>query len=163
MDGQETILVDSTSAPTYAWRLRYNSTLTKWEFVGGRPAFAEVVTSETTASTTYAALATAGPSIVLPVAGAYMVEIGGFLQDADGAVSVACSMSYDIGGTGAVDADRIHGEWAGFAGSLTIGSNHSRARVKTGLTAVTLTAKYKVSAGTGTFAERWMSVTPVTL
>ena len=37
-DGQEHVLVDSVSAPTYQWRLRYNassSSAYKWEFVGG--------------------------------------------------------------------------------------------------------------------------------
>jgi hypothetical protein len=37
-DGQEAILVDSVTAPTYQWRFRYNAQSTsayKWEFVGG--------------------------------------------------------------------------------------------------------------------------------
>jgi hypothetical protein len=37
-DTQEFILVDSVTAPTYAWRLRYNAASTatdKWDFIGG--------------------------------------------------------------------------------------------------------------------------------
>lgn len=37
-DGQEYILVDSTTSPTYQWRFRYSTANTgtyKWEFVGG--------------------------------------------------------------------------------------------------------------------------------
>ena len=37
-NGQETILVDSTTNPSYQWRFRYNAGSTciyKWEFVGG--------------------------------------------------------------------------------------------------------------------------------
>jgi len=40
-DGQEAILVDSTTNATYAWRFRYNAAASspyKWEFVGGSPA-----------------------------------------------------------------------------------------------------------------------------
>lgn len=42
VDGQEHILVDSATAPSYQWRLRYNAGSTsayKWEFVGGAPAW----------------------------------------------------------------------------------------------------------------------------
>ena len=38
LDGDEAILVDSTTAPTFTWRFRYNANSTstyKWEFVGG--------------------------------------------------------------------------------------------------------------------------------
>ena len=163
VDGQETILVDSTSAPTYAWRLRYNSTLAKWEFIGGRPAFAEVVTPETTASTTYAALTTAGPSIVLPVAGDYLIEIGFRLSS--NTTSTLSIMSYDIGATGAVDADATQAAVGTGGGTPNNVATAMRPRVKTGLTAVTLTAKYKTAgtAGTNGFADRWMRVTPVLL
>lgn len=39
-DGQEAILVDSVTNPSYIWRFRYNAGSTsayKWEFVGGSP------------------------------------------------------------------------------------------------------------------------------
>jgi Collagen triple helix repeat (20 copies) len=39
-DGQEAILVDSLTNPTYRWRFRYNAGSTsiyKWEFIGGSP------------------------------------------------------------------------------------------------------------------------------
>lgn len=32
---QQTILTDSTSAPTYYWLMQYNSTAAKWLFIGG--------------------------------------------------------------------------------------------------------------------------------
>lgn len=40
VDGQEAVLVDSLTAPTYQWRFRYNagsSSAYKWEFIGGTP------------------------------------------------------------------------------------------------------------------------------
>lgn len=42
VNGQEAILVDSATNPTYQWRFRYNANSTsayKWEFVGGAPAY----------------------------------------------------------------------------------------------------------------------------
>ena len=41
VDGQEAILVDSVTNPTYIWHFRYNAGSTsayKWEFIGGAPA-----------------------------------------------------------------------------------------------------------------------------
>lgn len=157
-DGQQTILTDSVSAPTWAWLLRYNATSTKWDFLGGAPIYAEVVTSEATASITYAALATAGPNIALPVAGDYIVEAGFAYVSVS---SAQVFMSYDIGGTGAVDADAVIGASAsgsGLGGTASI----MRVRKKTGLTAVTLTAKYRVdNAVSKAFQNRWIRVTPI--
>jgi hypothetical protein len=44
VDGQEAILVDSLTVPTYTWRFRYNAGSTsayKWEFIGGAPSAAK--------------------------------------------------------------------------------------------------------------------------
>ena len=160
-DGDIAVLVDSTTLPTYQWMLRYNngsSNTDKWEFVGGASAMVQVTAAETTSSTTYVALTTAGPSFALPRAGVYIVEIGFRKGGTGGQGNV---MSYDIGGTGAVDADMVVvGDPIG--GGSSIGGSASRAMPKTGLTALTLTAKYRVMAATtGTFQDRWMRVTPV--
>jgi len=39
IDGQEYVLVDSLTAPSFRWRFRYNASATtnKWEFLGGSP------------------------------------------------------------------------------------------------------------------------------
>lgn len=159
-DGDQFVLVDSLTAPTYSWLLRYVAAKAsnKWVFVGGAAGFSEVTTQEATASTAYVALATAGPIFALPVAGDYMVNIG-FKYNAGTAVVNNGQMSYDIGATGAVDADAAVGVTPATAGAeLSI----SRSRKKTGLTAVTLTAKYKVPGGNSmNFGHRWMEVCPV--
>ena len=157
VDGQEVILTDSLTAPTYRWRLQYESSTSKWWFLGGTPLIVEVATNEGTSSGTYTALATAGPSIALPVAGDYDVEIGFAAQGSSGGRG---AMSFDIGGTGAVDADACFGGISvgggGNAGSF------ARTRRLTGLTAVTLTAKYRtVDSSSPNFERRWMRVTPV--
>lgn len=161
-DGDEAILVDSTTAPTYQWRFRYNAgsaSSNKWEFIGGVPASDEVTTSQTTTSTTYTNLATTGPSVVLPLAGNYLVSIGTYALNSN--TNNSSRMSYAIGATAASDNDCIIMDYTNNAVAANEAGNLFRVRLKAGLTAVTLTAKYRVTAGTGTFSNRFMSVTPV--
>lgn len=75
-DGQEFVLTDSLTAPTYNWRFRYNAGSTsayKWEFVGGAPLTQVVNTQENTTSSAFVELATA-LRITVPVAGDYRIE-----------------------------------------------------------------------------------------
>jgi hypothetical protein len=66
-------------------------------------------------------------------------------------------MSYDIGGTGAIDADAVEVD-SSVAGN---GDSSSMAQVRA-LTAVTLASKYRVTtANAGTFGRRWLKVTPI--
>jgi hypothetical protein len=139
-----------------AWRLKYRAAVTDWEFIGGPPLIATVITSEGTTSTTYAALATAGPSVTVPLAGDYIVE-----QEAEvfsSASSQNLTMSYDIGGTGAVDGDRLIDTTAAASAPRNI-----RRRARKALTAVALVSKYKTNAGTSTFANRTISILPIRL
>jgi hypothetical protein len=159
-------LVDNVITPTYSWQLRYNSgsaNTDKWEYVGGSPGNAIVTTLETTASIAYTALATAGPSFTCPRAGVYDIYSGaqmGNVTAGDFAI-----MSYDIGGTGAVDGDGI---WsldrvnAGLNGAAHHFRIKRQARFTAGTTA--LVAKYRaVTAGTASFADRSLTVVPVRL
>ncbi|HLF00023.1 MAG TPA: hypothetical protein VI540_09005 [Gaiellaceae bacterium] len=152
-DGDEAY-VEVDAANGIMWHFRYVAAETtyKWRFLGGPPLWSEVVTSQATTSTSYAALATAGPSVTLPRSGDYDVEHSG---SRDAAASETSFMSYDIGATGAVDADAIHhAEQEGGPGSRT--------RRKTGLTPVALTAKYRsVGGGSVQFENRFMRVAPV--
>lgn len=153
-DGDEVYLeVDSTNG--IVWHLRYvTAEVTyKWRYLGGSALYAEVATSETTTSTTYVALATSGPSVTLPRSGDYHVLAQAAMGLSSGAIA---RMSYDIGGTAAVDADSIAAQ--GGASSIFSASGNRR---KTGLTPVTLTAKYKTTANTGSYESRRLSVVPI--
>lgn len=72
-DGQEYILVDSVTAPTYQWRFRYNNGHSvdafKWEFVGGTP----IVLSAAGEVTGGNAWQITGPSFAVPRAGVYIL------------------------------------------------------------------------------------------
>jgi len=78
VDGQEAILVDSLTNPTYQWRFRYNagsSSTYKWEFVGGSPILSNIGAYATTTSTSYVDLAGA-PQITVPRSGRYQIQFG---------------------------------------------------------------------------------------
>lgn len=143
------------------WRLRYRAASTsayKWEVVGNSSLIDYVAADEVTNSLGYAALATAGPTITVPLAGDYIVAhgmIGYGLTPGD-----SSSMSYDIGATAAVDADNVKTQQAQNTQVVSL----SRDKPKTIAAAATaLTAKYKAGVASGTchFAERWMRVTPI--
>lgn len=144
------------------WRFRYRAgsgSSYKWEFVGGSPLWSEITTLESYGAgvTTYGDLATVGPSIALPFAGDYEVEIG--CSAYHNTTARAAWMSYQIGGTGASDNDGLVAVYAGLTNSVDVAG--VRPRIKTGLGAVTLTAKYRGDgSGVPTFRNRWMRVTP---
>ena len=160
VDGQTALFQNAAMATDgIVWQFRYRAGggTYKWEFIGGTPLFNEVTTGEARSANTYGALTTAGPSIALPLAGDYLVEVR-FGSNTANASEVGAAMSYDIGGTGAVDAD------AAWNQTQAPGYNTSVARVrrKNALTAVTLTAKYKSPSSVSvTFNDRVMLVTPI--
>jgi hypothetical protein len=155
-DGQETILVDSTAAPTYAWRLRFNSTLAKWQCIGGVPKVVTVATAEATSSTTYANLTTNGPDFTTPVAGDWQITVQARITAESG--SNIAFMSYDVGGTGALDIDSAQGNIA-----TPEKPTLSALSVKTGVAASTLLrGRYKNGGATSlTYADRRLIVIPI--
>jgi hypothetical protein len=82
VDGQEYVYVDSTTAPTYQWRLRYNagsSSTYKWEYVGGSPMTVGPTGTATYNSTGWTTLGGL-PNLTVPRAGDYLVEFGCWAQ-----------------------------------------------------------------------------------
>lgn len=155
-DGQVWVYEDA--ANHVRWLMVYRLADNFWYFVGGAPLVSEITTSETSASAAYTNLATVGPAIALPFAGDYDVIIG---FNAIASVYEGLYMSYAIGGTGAGDIDAAIVE---ISNATTWQASVVRHRRKTGLTAVTLTAKYKAILSAGAlFQNRFISVTPVRL
>lgn len=150
--------------PPLMWELRY--TTAGWVPIGAAPLFNEVkpytsltAPDEGTTSTTYAALATAGPVVTLPAPGWYDVEIGyGAYHNTAG---IALAMSYDIGATGAVDADCCMTQFALANNDVMRAVRVAR---KQFAAASVLTAKYRTASGSATFrGPRYMMATPVLL
>jgi len=93
-NGQEAILVDSTTNPTYQWRFRYNTNNTtsfKWEFIGGSPwstfnsggSGQQISLAASTAQRI-----TITNELTLPRSGIYYARFGGYLTTA--AFTVNC-------------------------------------------------------------------------
>ena len=142
------------------WQFRWYATGGYWAFIGGPPLFAEITTTEASTSTSFGDLTTVGPSIVLPFAADYDVAIGAGIAPYTGSSNQGL-MSYAIGGTAASAADQVE-VTANTGGALANYDSVSRPRRKTGLSAVTLTAKYLSGSGSSVdFKSRWMTVWPV--
>lgn len=76
-DGQQAILVDNTTTPTYAWMLQWSSTASKWVFVGGSSLYATATASGSFANV--GATFTDFPtpfSVTVPRAGIYECQFG---------------------------------------------------------------------------------------
>ena len=118
----------------------------------------EVDVSETTASTTFADLATAGPAVTVGTGGTVVVLIGARTNNnTAGALSW---MSIDISGATSLSPQE---KWSlmfesSAADDSAQSSRHYLFTVTSGTN--TFTAKYKVSAGTGSFDARQLTVIP---
>jgi len=83
VDGQDAILVDSLTNPTYQWRFRYNAGSTstyKWEFIGGASygGFGGSYTGTPGANVWFDLPGT--PSLIIPRAGIYLVDTRAYHQ-----------------------------------------------------------------------------------
>lgn len=120
------------------------------------PDTAAVVTSQTTASTSYTDLATVGPTVTSTTGTAALVMFGAQISNSGANSS---RMSVAVSGASTVAAND---QWA----AINVGTSALRIvsfHFFTGLTAGsnTFTAKYDVSAGTGTFVNRELAVIPL--
>lgn len=120
---------------------------------------ASVVTSQTTTSTTFTDLATSGPATTLTTGTTVIVLLSALLQNSTAGEN--SQMGFVVSGASSLVADpsRAVIYEASNANDLT---QMSFALPASGLTAGsnTFTAKYTVSAGTGTFHRRHIVVLP---
>jgi len=158
VDGQEYILVDSLTAPTYSWRFRYVAAkaTNKWVFIGGSMLAGEF-TGQGQMPGSYGDIA-GGPSVVIPVAGVYVIGIGC-------RVTIWTPserwMSFALGAATALDADGIVWESTGSPGAAgQDGGTLARRGMQRTLAAGTLATKYRGS-GTVYASNRWIEAVPV--
>lgn len=158
VDGQEIILVDSLTAPTYSWRLRYvaGKASNKWVFVGGSEAFSDIPTQETVANAAYADPATPGPSLTAPVAGEYLLAFGGY-SSSSGNVG-GRYMAPKFGAATALDADAAIGP---DAGSQANNNTHMREIKRTVAAGTVIKMQYRHTTATIVVERRWFRLTPV--
>lgn len=122
----------------------------------GSAATATVATSQTTTSTAYVDLATVGPTVTLTTRTKALVILTAYFENSAGAND--CRMSFEISGAttlAASDANSIR--HVGASGTRM----SAAALVTLNAGSNVFTAKYKVSAGTGTFINRDLIVVPL--
>jgi hypothetical protein len=103
-DGQEAILVDSLTVPTYQWRFRWNAGSTnadKWEFIGGIALSGGNGAAANAPGGGYAALANP-VAVTLPRPGVYDLQYGG--EGATGRAGNQLYLAPNGGGLAAADA-----------------------------------------------------------
>ena len=155
MDGQlYDYVADSTDGVVWRFRYRAASASTyKWEFVGGSPLTEIVASNESTSSTSYTDLATAGPSITVPLAGDYIIS-----QYVDINVdSVYHFSSPKIGSAATADANRVQ---MGSAAGIDRMSASRIGLLKTLAANDVIKLQYRVGSGTGTWDNRTLVIEP---
>jgi len=104
VDGQEAILVDSITNPSYQWRFRYNagsSSAYKWEFIGGVPFLGYYDVAQSVGSIN--AFVPGLPQFTAPRAGQYVFDFSAYTTVANQAANspILTAMSLYQGGAGA--------------------------------------------------------------
>jgi hypothetical protein len=175
INGQETILVDNTSNPSYVWRFRYNNGSTspyKWEFIGGS-GYAAVVQAGFTGTWSigdYTYHDGGGPTLTVPRSGDYDIVSQAQISSArnQGGAYNAALMSYDIGATAAVDSDAVASMASsdpGVQSQFDALPHQYRLNRKTFGAGTVLTAKYRhanyADAGMPQFQHRAIAITPI--
>ena len=123
------------------------------------PGVSFVTTSETTSSTSFTDLATAGPAVTVTTGTSALVIVSANLSNdtagafafmgyaISSATTVAADNSIALGFESNASGDQLYASWAHLKSGLMAGSN-------------VFTAKYSVDAGTGTFRYRYITVIP---
>jgi len=154
-------IVDATNFPGVIWHLRYNSTTTKWDFLGGG-SVVQNVGNGTTASASYTytmATGVSGPFVTVPLAGTYKVEFGMSAANDSNSVRNNYMGLCTVTTTGATPVTGLELDiQTDVASHLYNGSRIVNAT----LTAGSLYAQYKVTGGgTLTVYDRHLSITPI--
>jgi hypothetical protein len=156
VDGQEFILTDSLTAPTYTWHLRYMAAKAsnRWVFVGGAPMKHYIAAAQGTSSAAYTNLATDGPVLPpVPVFGEYLVEYSALCSVSGGATT---GLGAHLSGTLINDHQQTL-SGVGFAG------DHAGAFAQNSNAGGIFKLLYKTNANTATFSYRMLKATPIAL
>jgi hypothetical protein len=157
-DGQEYVLVDSLTTPTYQWRFRYaaGSTSTyKWEFVGGIPANAGPGGATNGFTWTGWNSLSSSPTFTTPRAGDYLFTFGIFLQSA----AAGTFEAYSRLSVGAQSTSLIKAVFVGtYNGANVAGTERLNAVPASSV--VVIQIANQVSTIAANAGQGWFSVTP---
>jgi len=161
VDGQQAILVDSLSAPTYQWAFRWNAGSTwpdKWEYIGGSDWTGWDPNAVSSSSASFVSLGTM-PPFTLPRAGVYKFSWGGQGYTATAGAGVYAYITIFVGGTGFATlylASPANGTYSSAGGAGPIESPRQTAG------GVVVDMRHAIQGGgTGNWLARWMAIRPV--
>lgn len=158
-DGQSFYYI-ANATDGVVWHLRYRAASAssyKWEFVGGHSLESSVATQESIAvgvvgANNYVDLATAGPSITLPLGGDYITDIQVLMWNSEVHFS-RVAPKYGNDAVVGADGPQSEGTW---------GKNQTGTYRKNALSASTIVKlQYAVGGGTGQFMRRVLRMRPV--
>lgn len=160
VDGQRISLPIGTARGVF----RYNAgsgNAAKWESEGSAWIYDYIAAATGSLTTAYAATTVPGPSLAIPFPGDWLIRLSAWA--AAGQQGQSVNMSMAGAGVAAGDGDSAIQASQSTAGTGNYYAVHAE-RLKTGMTAGTLTAQYKSSvAGSGAIQQRTMSALPIRL
>lgn len=158
-DGQQAVLTDSTSAPTYEWLMQWSTAASKWLFVGGSAARVAIDTDEIVTGNTYIDAPTVGPSFTVPRTGSYVIDMG-VSPYADSTTATPFA-TIKLGAAAANDNESI----GCVIPTINAGVGSFTRRYTRSLTAADLIKMQYRGNGVGNnhFRFRWLSVQPVSV
>ena len=161
VDGQEIYYAADTTNGVI-WHLRYRSAggTYKWEFIGGSALTSYIDTNQTTSSSTYGDLATAGPSITVPVNGEYEITYQATIYNDSSASSTGARIKLNINGSTLADTRPFIEHLSAVAFLL-----HSPVKTQiesvTGTRVVKMVYNNRTGSGNANFSQRFLSIRPV--
>ena len=159
-DGQQAILVDSTSAPTYAWLFQYLLAASEWIFLGGSPASSADNTNTARSLSTNGSYQdfTGQPTFTIPRAGKYVVRVDGQLKGDSGGLTM--QLSFAVGSTASSDNDSS----IGAVSNSTFGSAVSPSVLVTAAASDVVKVQCKGTTGhTATVTNASLTIIPITV
>jgi microcystin-dependent protein len=154
-------LADSTNG--IYWHFRYDGQGTyPWKFIGGAPLHSYVDADQATSSTSYADLATVGPSISSLLPGDYDITWGA--RNWNSATNNEARMGISLAGAAVVEPVNMFNNFMGGGGNPAPGGAWATSKTvrHAAFAGGTITAKYRSNpGGSSNFAGRFLSVLPV--
>lgn len=165
VDGQEVLYV-SNGTTREKWHLRYDSGKAgsyKWEAIAAVALENEVAGVAGVTATTYAGSGNIGPSLTLPLAGVYDVEVSASMR-VEATEAYGGFMGWRVGSGTPTDADALYVTNAGAnmpPGAKPWQQVHGARTMRRTIASGVLSAQYRVASGTLYVERRALRATPV--
>jgi hypothetical protein len=155
-DGREFVVIPDGTGSDFdvAWMFRWSSILVSWVYLGGAPILHELNAADTETASTYQDLLS-GPTLTAPLTSRYDIEFG--CRVSNSSVGAVSYVTPKIGASAGLDDDAVAVSSVGGAGAFD--TVHRKIN-RTVIMGDVVKLQARVTAGTGTFSHRWLSMVP---